>query len=42
MAASQERVLRGDPATGATKRRQRVKGPCDPAPKGNVVGAETV
>jgi hypothetical protein len=42
MAAGQERVLRGDPVTGTAKRRQRVQGPCDRAPKGNVVGAEAV
>jgi len=34
MVISWKRVLRGVPATGAAKRRQRVKGPCNTASKG--------
>ena len=41
-AISWKRVLRGVPATGAAKRRQRVKGPCDRASKGISRGSRDV
>src|SRR4051812_3079771 len=42
LASGRKRVLRGVRATGAAKRRQRVSGPCDGAPKAFIVAGADV